>query len=370
METNRNDRRGIRLILALLLTTTVAAWAYPPSSARGDGPAAGAFAQARGALPPKFREYRTGTFVILSDGDPSWTRERGAMLERTRHQFQRVMSRLGIPLSEPTEPLVCVLFRSHEEFRMFAGMLDGVEPRWVSGYYATDANRIVFYDDSSSPDVIEAFGLLDRYEAEAARTFTTAADARRDGREEHADRLEASAQRLSRQIVEERRRVRRHATDSATAKTIHEAVHLLSFNMGAQSVLRDSPFWLSEGLATSFETSDPRAAFGPEHANPGRERAFAARVARDELIPLRDFVVMREAQTHDGAAVEGMYAQAHVLFCTLYRYEREALARYMLALKDGPTGRRSPEEQRSLFESHFGPCERLERRILQLTAQQ
>lgn len=361
METSRNDRRGVRLILLLLLTTTVAAWAYPP----GRPPAlpTDAFDRAREVLPPQFVEYRTGGFVILSDCDPTWTRERAALLERARHQFHRVMDRLDVELAPPSGPLVCILIRHHSDYRRFAMAHDGVEPAWVSGYYATDANRVVFFDDASAPDVIEATSLLDRYEARARRTRDGAVEARRAGDVELAHRLDAHAASLTSQISVERRRVAHHAEQAATAKTIHEAIHLLSFNLGVQDPTRDSPFWFSEGLATSFEAQDADSAFGPDHPAPARLAAFAERAARGELLPLRDFVVLREAPTHDPQRIEGLYAQSHALFVYLFRFERRNLAAFIAALREQPPGKRSPEEHLGLFEAHFGDCASLERRL-------
>src|SRR5204863_3951950 len=128
-------------------------------------------------------------------------------------------------------------------------------------YYATLSNRIVFYNDATSPIYETARDRLQNYEKQARDTRTQAEEATRNLQQDLAARLHASADDLDRQIRRERSRLGERAAAHSTAKTIHEAVHLLAFNCGVQLPDRDYPFWLSEGLATSFETERPQDAF-------------------------------------------------------------------------------------------------------------
>jgi len=93
------------------------------------------------ALGRSFRRYETAHFVILSDADPAWTRSRGLILERTRHEFYRFADRLGTTVIPHERKLVAVLFARYDAYRAFALERDDLDASWVAGYYSL-ANKI------------------------------------------------------------------------------------------------------------------------------------------------------------------------------------------------------------------------------------
>lgn len=323
-------------------------------------------AAARSALGSRFIRYDTPHYVVLSDCPPDWTRARAALLERTRLEFFRAVDKLALaPVPHPTK-LVCVFFNSHEDYRLF-GRRDGLVADWVAGYYATAANRIVFYNDATSPAFAAARARLDQYDDQAARAREQAEHAGRARQDDLARQLHASADDLARRVRDERDRLDRQAAGFSTSKTIHECVHLLAFNTGVQRRDRDYPLWISEGLAGSFETDNPDIAFGPDRAppaGPDSRRARAVALARaGALPPLGDLITVAAPARWDADTADAMYALSETLFAYLYRREPAALGAFIRALGNEAPGPLTQARAFQLFTDHFGDPVLIQRRI-------
>lgn len=315
-----------------------------------------------------FQRYDTPHFVVLSDCDSSWTNARGDLLERTRTQFFRVARKMGLPAAPHRTKLLCVLFNDHDAYQAFARANDGLEAGWVAGYYATLSNRIVFYNDATSPMYEAVRDRLNTFERQMKEARNKAEEATRNQQKDLALRLLASADDLDKQIRRERSRLGERATAHSTAKTIHEAVHLLSFNCGAQLGDHDYPFWLSEGFATSFETEHVGDAFGPDRSTgngPRRDRFDELR-REGRLTPVEQLVTVSEVPDWDAEMADGMYAQSYVLFSYLYRHDPEGMGRYLKALSAEPAGRLSAARQLDLFRAAFGEPSDLDRTLAHL----
>lgn len=311
-------------------------------------------------LGPGFTRTETRHFVILSDCSSSWTRTRGALLERTRDQYFRMTDKLQVDVGPHDHKLLCVLFDDPRRYAAFARAHDGLAAGWVAGYYATGSNRIVFYNDANAPDLVDALSRLDEY----ARQADDRRDRARRAGQPDAARLLASADDMDAKIDAERARLARHVRDVAIAKTIHEAIHLLAFNTGLQCQDRDFPFWFSEGLATAFETDAPSAAFGPAHESRARLGDVRRIVSGGRTIPFDDLVTRSAAPADDAETADAMYQLSYALFMYLYRHERQALGDYIQAFQSLPPGPLSRRKQLELFQAHFGDPARLQRRVL------
>lgn len=323
--------------------------------------------EAMDALGPGFARVETDRFVILSDADRDWTAARATLLERTHHQLFRVMDRLDYPATPPSRKLLVIFFRDHADYRAFAAREDGVAAGWIAGYYSGLANRAVFYDDTTGPAFVAAFGQIEEHERSVQRARDEARRLRRERDREGAALLAARADDLEARLAMERDRIAEEARRSSEAKTIHEAVHLLAFNCGVQSRAREYPFWLTEGLASSFETERPHAAFGPDHESTQRDAEFERLAAEGRLMPLAEFVTLSTVPDEDAAAADVMYAQAHALFSFLHRYERRALGEFLAEFWEREPGASTPEERLAIFEARFGPVDRFERKWLRLS---
>lgn len=308
-----------------------------------------AVAQALAELGPRATTHETRYFVVVSDTDLTWTAERAAMLERTRHQYYRATRRLGVSLPPPERKLLCVLLNDHARFTEFARENDGVHAPWIAAYYSVRANRIVLFNDTVPPPAPSP----DMAAGASPATFSAAPSP--SGLHIVGD----DAQRRSRDHA----RYAEHVARYSTAKAVHEAVHLLAFNTGLQSRGVEYPFWLTEGLAMSFETDDTNVSFGPDFT-------WAPRQARaDELrrigaiVPLRDLVAMVDLPHDRTDHIEHVYLQSYDLFGYLYRYRRQNLAAYIRACTDSPHLTRTHDGRVALFERHFGDIHTLEQRL-------
>jgi len=146
-----------------------------------------------GWLGPRFRRYETEHFVVLSDAGRQGALARGRTMERARHQFFRVMERLGFPVVPPKNKLVCVFFERHQDYAAFAKTRDNVDTGWIAGYYTGLGNRVVFYDDATSPRFLQARDAIRQYHATLEDARERATDARRGRDRESADRLGGDA---------------------------------------------------------------------------------------------------------------------------------------------------------------------------------
>jgi len=287
-----------------------------------------------------FYRVETDWFVALSDCDEVWTAARAGVLERTARQFRNMMERLGVEWTPPEHKLVCVLFAEHAEFARFAKERDGVEATWVSGYYTTSNNRTAFYDESTSPAVRRAMARLREAETSSSRDPSVTM---RDARAE----------------------LERHAREASIAKTVHEAIHMLAFNCGLQRRSRSYPFWFTEGLAGSFETTEPRHNFGPTIEQDGVRRQLRAFVADGRLMDMTALIGIVDAKGVDSDVASVMYAMSNSFFRYLYRFEREGLAGYARALWHAEARELRADEHVALFREHVGDEQRLARRWLE-----
>lgn len=278
-----------------------------------------------------FTRTETDHFVILSDCDRAWTQARAGMLERANHQFTRFMERLEREPGALDAKLQVVLINDHAAYAAFARTRDGVTAPWVAGYYAAFTNRAVFYNDATAPV---------HPEPGPSRASAAPSIAPRQARAAEGE-----------------------AASITTAKTLHEAIHLVAFNRGLQSRARQAPFWLTEGLACSFESDQPTRSLGPDRPVKEREEEFDAVVEKGALIPLEALVAMNHAP-EDDVSVSAMYAQSYMLFRHLFRHKREQLAAYFDDLNNEPPGFASPRRHSEMFEARFGDPRAVEKALM------
>lgn len=319
------------------------------------------------ALGPGFRRSETRRFVVLSDGDASWTRTRANLLETTAERFDDALSEMGLVPQPARSKLLCVLIADHDRFEAFATAQDGVLARWIGGYYAVKSNRIVFFDPRTSPDFAEADEKLDEARRQAERAEERATAARREGRRDVAEAYRAIARTVRNEVEGNERSLGRQAARSSAAKTAHEAAHLLAFNRGLQMRSMAYPFWMSEGFATCFEPlgeqEAQRGRFGPGHAVPQRDRDMARAFTEGRVVSLRTLLTIDEP-SGDGEAVSALYAQAHSLFRFLYEQDARALGGLFvdIARENGEAATSGGARHLQLFEARFGDPAVVERK--------
>jgi hypothetical protein len=319
-----------------------------------------ALRQAEATLPERFVRHETARFVALSDGSTAWTREQLERFERAHHQFMRFLRWLGMPEPELRHKLVAVLFEEHADFVEYASRVDRVGDPWVKGYYTPAGDRLVGFDAESDPRAVEARTRL----AEQDRAISQAssqARARRGstGRIDPAANVAIDRARSMQGLGEED--VVLAIRQQVVSTMIHEAIHQLLFHTGVQNPSVAPPFWLAEGLATSFETDQPSAAFGPDFDFRPRREVFERLLMEDRLVSLESFVAFEMLPDRRESTARVFYHQSSALLSYLYRQRPSELRRYLDRLAAEPPGRPGPARQRALFEECFGEIDALER---------
>ena len=270
-----------------------------------------------------FTCVETPHYVLCSNASNAYSRWCGALLERLHVAFQAYWGQAerGLKTTVPEFPLVALIFEKQAEFAQFATSDAGPDTATVPGYYSILTNRIVLYDLA----------------------------------------FETRRQRAT-SIAEVEQRVGAAAYNVATM--IHEATHQIAFNCGLHTRLADNPVWLTEGMATYFETPDLKSKTGWKTAgqlNKNRLKRFKEflnkRRAADSLMSL----IRNDARLTDPETAEDAYAESWALTYFLIRKKAAPYVQFLqfLAAKrplDYPT----PEQRIAEFVAIFGDLKRLD----------
>lgn len=312
---------------------------------------------------PAMRMHLTRHFIILFDTDERWARTRAGLLEKAHDVYYATFRRVDFRPLPLRQRLVCILFNSHRDYVDYALKVDNAKMGWSAGYYSTRTNRIVYFDDRDSP--------IFRQVVEKKQQLEQRVDELRDrirNERNHAivAQLRRELDQTTRQLTWYRNRHEALAKLGNASKTVHEAVHQLAFNSRLQARGTRYPFWISEGLATNFETDNPASPFGPLHPNDLRRAALQQHI-RDggAMVPLDQFVTITRVPAEDQQQAMLIYNQGWALFGYLFRYHRDELRQYLDAAVNLPPGERSAEQLHEDFVEAFGPTEPIQKKFTQ-----
>ncbi|MFM7245817.1 MAG: DUF1570 domain-containing protein [Planctomycetaceae bacterium] len=168
-------------------------------------------------LPPGFALLTTRHYVVCFDTSRDYAQWCAALFERLHAAFGNFWSQAGLEIADPSRPLVVVIFADRAAYeRHAAGDLGAAADR-VVGYYNLMSNRVTTFDLTGT----------DGLAAGASRPGGAAAE------------IMASP-----------------AAAGLVSTLVHEATHQMAFNCGMHRRLAPVPLWVSEGIATYFETPD------------------------------------------------------------------------------------------------------------------
>jgi len=309
-------------------------------------------------LGPDFKTYKTKHFVVVSDAQTSLVRSRLGVLEKARQQFFRFTDRLELDIPRKHERLVCVLFANHGDYEKFALRADRFSAPWAGGYYSPTANRIVLFDDRTSPAYLRSAKQIDAYRDKLTDLQKQRLKARRARDAELSGQLDQATAQLTEAVLAADESLDHHLEVMSVSKIVHETIHQIAHNTGVQVPGRLDPIWFSEGLATCFETESTVGAFGPGKPFAPREDELAALLAAGKTIPTENLVSLNQTPEDTVAAV---YAQSHALFDHLATRKREDMAAFIHELMDTPIG--EPIDHLAMFTRHFGPPSRYDPRV-------
>lgn len=312
-------------------------------------------------LLPSFTELTTRHFVICSNSPSRIVQQYATRLERTHHEFHRYARRMELKPLPLRHRLVCVLFEDHDTYATFARTHDNIAADWIAGYYTPRHDRAVFYNAHSNPGVFRARSDLAGLEQHVEQARADASEESRNGDGTRARRMHSAIEKYRRHLHEQRRDIDAFAEQFSTATTVHETVHQLLFHTHVQSPYVEYPLWISEGLATSFETDSVSVAFGPEFTFDLRQHTFEDILRGDRLYSLSTLVTLTRPPDSDRDGVDVMYHQSYALVTWLHRHRRTALVDYLRYMRNQPPGRLTEQQHLNAFEHSFGTVDRLER---------
>jgi hypothetical protein len=269
-----------------------------------------------GELPAGFDLHVTKHYVVCFDTSREYAVWCAALFERLHDTFATYWTNAGLEIRRPQHPLVVVIFADRRAYEAYAARDLGAAADRVVGYYNLLSNRVTTFDLTGSDSLPKPAG-------------------RRPGRAG----LEILASPEAAGLV---------------ATLVHEATHQMAFNTGMHQRLAPVPLWVSEGIATCFETPDLTNARGWK----GIGGVNTARLDRflQGFRPggLRELVAGDEPFRRAADGLDA-YARAWALTHFLMKTKRDAFAGYLrtIAAKQ-PCGDDSPERRLEEFTAAFG----------------
>jgi len=272
-------------------------------------------------FPKEFRIVETKRYMIVSDTTIAYTTWCGNLLEQLDTAFLEHWQAKGFELSEPEFPLVAVIFADYGNFVRCTQDEVGSSVTQINAFYNQHSNRIVFYDLTG---------------------------------QENYGGIRGSINQRIREIMS------RPESANAVSTFVHEATHQISFNCGMFRRCAACPLWVSEGIATLYETPDfnsVKAWSSAIKVNRKRlERFYHYIIERNPPEPMKK-LVLRDAsfQFSNGDTVHDSYATCWTMMHYFNAKHSDKLVEYLKIISQKKPYVPYDEEARLReFESVFG----------------
>jgi len=266
-------------------------------------------------LPEGFDLLVTRHYVICFDTSRAYAQWCGALFEKLHEAFINYWRKAGVEVEATRRPLVVVIFSDRQRYEAHAARDLGAAADRVVGYYNLLTNRITTFDLTGSDQL--------------------------------ARRPASSAGRAGIEIL---------ASPEAAglvSTLVHEASHQMAFNCRMHRRLAPVPVWLSEGVATFFETPDPGGRGWKRIGGVNRPRleTFLASYRPGVL----DEIVRGDDPFRAAEGAVDAYARAWALTAFLAQTRKGALVDYINAIgTKPPLSPDDPETRMQEFVAAFG----------------
>lgn len=261
-------------------------------------------------LPAGAKSLSTEHFVVCYDTSDTYARWNANLYEKMFKGMLRFWKEKGLELQTPRFPLVALIFRDKADYIEYSKRdFQGGENTF--GYYTQTTNRLATFDLTGIEGVLPPGTKIQREEL-LGEIFS---------------RPEAERQ---------------------IATILHEACHQIAFNTGLQTRLGDYPLWLSEGIATFFESADTRSSSG--WAGAGRINTYNLQQIRfyfrnrpaDSLASL----LTQDERFRKGDTSAAAYGECWGLTFFLVKKKPKEFVAYLKKLRERPPGNPSDAKQR------------------------
>jgi hypothetical protein len=273
-------------------------------------PASEIAAKTLALLPAGAKSLSTEHFVVCYDTSETYARWNANLYEKMFKGMLRFWKEKGLDLEPPRFPLVALIFRDKADYVEYSKRdFQGGENTF--GYYTQTTNRLATFDLTGIEGVLPPGAKIQREDL-LAEIFS---------------RPEAERQ---------------------IATILHEACHQIAFNTGLQTRLGDYPLWLSEGIATFFESADTRSSSG--WAGAGRINAYNLQQVRlyfrnrppDSLASL----LTQDERFRKGDTSAAAYGECWGLTFYLIKKKPKEFVAYLKKLRERPPGNPSDSKER------------------------
>jgi len=265
-------------------------------------------------LPAGFALHVTRHYIVCYDTGRDYAKWCATLFERLHEAFGNFWSKKGLDVHDPARPLVVVIFANRADYQAHAARDLGPAADRVVGYYNLMSNRVTTCD------------------------LTGLAAQRRPGTPAGAG-LEVLASPAGSDLV---------------STLIHEATHQMAFNCGMHRRLAPVPLWVSEGIATYFETPDLKNTAGWRGigmVNRPRLERFLQVHRRGDL----EKIVSSDDPFRGAEGAVDAYAAAWALVRHLLETRRTDFIGYLDVLAEKqPLAADSPRQRLAEFEAAFG----------------
>jgi hypothetical protein len=261
----------------------------------------------------------TEHFVVCYDTTDVYARWNANLYERMYKGMIRFWKEKGIELEPPRFPMVALIF-SHQDDYVEYSKRDFRGGENTFGYYTQTTNRLATFDLTGIEGMLPPGALVQREE-------------------------------LITEIFS------RPQAERQVATILHEACHQIAFNTGLQRRLGDYPFWLSEGIATFFESPDFNSSSGwggtgkINYFNLSNLRQYARIRPADSMMKL----LVQDDLLRRGETSTAAYAESWGLTYFLIKRKPKNFVEYLKLLRERLPGNPADAKQRlDDFRSCFG----------------
>lgn len=270
-------------------------------------------------MPEGSKSIVTEHFVVCYDTTDIYARWNANLYERMFKGMIRFWKEKGIDLHPPRFPMVALIFSNQRDYVQYSKRdFRGGENTF--GYYTQTTNRLATFDLTGIEGMLPPGAPVEREE-------------------------------LITQIFS------RPQAERQVATVLHEACHQIAFNTGLQRRLGDYPFWLSEGIATFFESPDFNSSNGwggtgkINWYNLNNLRHYARMRPADSLMKL----LTQDDLLRQGETATAAYAESWGLTFFLIKRKSKPFVEYLKLLHSRPPGNPSDAKQRmDDFRTCFG----------------
>jgi len=302
-----------------------------------------------------FKTRNSRHFLIAYDTTDAYALQRGVSMEKAYDAFQFYFNMNKLRPDFLEHRLVMILLKDREDYLAYGRQTERSDMSWSGGFYSNRTNRSIFFDDASAPSNASFAKQAADLKSQIDGFNELIAEAGGKGQTGQVNTLTVERNRANESLFQINNRIASNAQIQNNSRTMHEAAHQISFNMGIQIRNVDYPFWFSEGLACSFEVEDAAGHRGPALVNFGRVPPLKDALKDDKLIPLDLIIKTNPDATAENKSLLLFYSESWALFHYLYKFDRNAMEQYITEYKAHmPLRAISADERKVMFTRAFG----------------